>query len=652
MKYFCAILIAISVFVPISLTATTPTAPYVTAELEGLHNLFTGREVDARVIFTLSAGYSFAPDIYPRDFQLWNLPRGLFAEEAERIDDNTVTVEIVGIPSLVQTTNRTIGTSNVINSRNFRRLTFHVPVVRVNMSFYDVTASATPWPQSFTFDLNRYSRDHRDVFVGLTPRGHEFRSLRFGAAILQEDTDYYRHANYDFTLRTEFLERLPLGRWDLTFYMSHGAHPTITMNIIDSSADTPWPTAEIPGPPPAPPVQPPRPDENSIHLSGGLSANLDSLHWDLNRARVSPAMQNGSAELTIRTHVLDHLGWSRPGDSFEMVTPMVRLHIPTDLLCIIFGGRAAIVSRGLPYNQVDLRITLTDRSGDANLIYLFETFHPYGERLTPLVDLRMELINVATGEIFFTAEEFTRPLDMTYVVMSNAGHLRPAGVFFQRLWLEFVPYRNFTPNEITTRSIFAGTHGVIHNRVHFEDVYQVHWGFAQAQTAAYSGLLFPVDQLQPYAYITRAEFAQLVASALQLPRAAANNSGFTDILATSPFFDGVSRLFEAGLLGPYTSGAIFRPTQIITREEMAAILGMAANQARLTQPEETRPLSIAFTDAAQFSQYHLWPVQTAVNHGLMIGYPDNTFRPQAPATRLYALDATIALARLFGLLDE
>jgi hypothetical protein len=389
-----------------------------------------------------------------------------------------------------------------------------------------------------------------------------------------------------------------------------------------------------------------------MYLTGGIAVNIDDLHWHLNRARVTPQMQNGAAEVTIRTHVFDNMSWSLSGQTFEIITPMARLHVPVNLLDLIVDGRFAIILRGLSYRDVDLKITITDVSDNAHFENLFNAFHPNGEKLTPLVDLRVELINTLTDEIILTAQEFTRPIDMSFVVMDNATHLRPAGALFQPTWLEFVPYRNFTPNEITTRSIFPGAQGIIHNRVHFEDVYNMHWGFAQSYTAAYSGLLFPVSELQPDTPITRGEFAQLLASALQLPRANANISGFADILPTSVFFDGVSRLFDAGLLGPHISGATYRPNQVISREEIAAIIGIAIVRGEPIREQFSRPLAVVFTDAFSVTPHHAAPLQTTVNYGIMQGYPDNTFRPRESATRIVALESVIGLSRLLGLLDE
>lgn len=622
----------------------------IEATLEGLESLYTGRKVNAQVLFALDSG-AFADEIFPQDFFVGNLPSGLRAEEAERISNTVVSVRITGSPNLTITSGWSLSVPSTIPARNVRRAIVAIPVFRRGLDFGEVTASATVWPGAFTFDINPYVSQRKNVSVNLQPRGMTLRNIRYGNVVLQEDSDYTRNFNYNFVLHTSFLERLPVGQWELTFHMSRGANPTIVMNIFDTSQVKPL-VQQPAGSPPVLPKAPIHPDENFMYLTGGIAVNMKQLRWDLNRARVTPEVHGGVAEVTVRTHVLDYLSGTIPGESFEIITPMVRVRVPVDILDLIFGGRLAIIQRGLFYDQADLRISIIDRSEDELVNYMFSSVYPMGKILSPVVQLLVELVETETGEVILTAQEFTRPIERSFVVMNNAGHLRPAGVMFQWAWLEFVPYRSFSSNEITTSSIFPGIKGVVHNRAHFEDVYLMHWGFVQSYTAAYSGLVVPSEHLHPDTVITRGEFAQLLSFALQMPRAGANVSGFVDVLTPNVFFDGVSRLFAAKLLGLYVSGNEFHPNAVITREEIAAITGMAIILGEPVRPSKPRPLELAFTDFVDFNPHHITNIQETVNFGVMVGYPDNTFRPREPATRIYALEAVINLARALGLLDK
>ncbi len=71
--------------------------------------------------------------------------------------------------------------------------------------------------------------------------------------------------------------------------------------------------------------------------------------------------------------------------------------------------------------------------------------------------------------------------------------------------------------------------------------------------------------------ITRAEFATLVAKALQLPQA---DSNFNDVPKSYGLYDGVSRAFGAGIIKG-RSPETFAPNDVITREEMAVMVKQA-----------------------------------------------------------------------------
>ncbi|MCL1846294.1 MAG: S-layer homology domain-containing protein [Defluviitaleaceae bacterium] len=660
------ILLILAAFPAIATAAQTPapTPPPVpnvadielTVELQGLENLFVGAEVSGRILFELE-GAQFAQEIAPEDFWVGNLPPGLVAEDARRIGNQLVEIRITGRPDQEIATARVLTTPARLHVRNIRHGQLlsiaTIPITREgSFSVGSAAASSGIYPTAIFFDLNPYGAYHRDAFVRINlPYGFSLINIRYGRMNLTEETQFTRHPNNQIRIHSSFLNRMAIGEWELEFMMNRGANPTVRIVVIDTRTDEEPEEYEEVGPPPAPPQAPPHPDDSFMYLTGGIAVDLNSLHWNLNRARVTPEFHDGVATATVRANVLNYLAWERPGETFQILTPHARIRIPTDIFASMYGASAAVSANDLTYSQVDLRITIADRSGDERFNEMLEATYPYGEILSSLLEFRVELVCAVTDEIILTAQEFATPLELSFIVMDNAGHLRPAGVLFRTQWIEFVPYRSPSPNEFVLRTIFPGTMGVIHNRIHFEDIYSTHWGFVQSYTAAYSGLLVPTAQLSPDTPITRGEFAQLVASILQLPRASAHISGFTDVPPPNVFFDGVSRLFNAGLLGPYVPGSRFYPNSIITREEMASIVGMAIRLNDPVLPENSRPL-LTFTDGDEFTQAHMHNVQATVDFGAMVGYPDNSFRPQRQATRIYALEATIRLARILGILDE
>lgn len=74
----------------------------------------------------------------------------------------------------------------------------------------------------------------------------------------------------------------------------------------------------------------------------------------------------------------------------------------------------------------------------------------------------------------------------------------------------------------------------------------------------------------------------------------------------------------------------FGPNELITREQMAAMVVKAAKLTSVT--EET-----SFADKVSISAWAKESITTATKNGIMEGYPDNTVRPKANATRAEAV---------------
>lgn len=124
--------------------------------------------------------------------------------------------------------------------------------------------------------------------------------------------------------------------------------------------------------------------------------------------------------------------------------------------------------------------------------------------------------------------------------------------------------------------------------------------------------------------ITRAEFATLIAKALQLPQA---DSNFGDVPKSYGLYDGVSRAFGAGIIKG-RSPETFAPGDVITREEMAVMVKQALDYKNVKVT--VSPLTFADTNRINYKEH----VQVMVATGIIKGYPeDNTFRPHLSATR-------------------
>ncbi|HEY8449699.1 MAG TPA: S-layer homology domain-containing protein, partial [Bacillota bacterium] len=174
-----------------------------------------------------------------------------------------------------------------------------------------------------------------------------------------------------------------------------------------------------------------------------------------------------------------------------------------------------------------------------------------------------------------------------------------------------------------------------------------HWAAQVVAALASRGVIqgYPDGTFGPERSVTRAEFATLLVRGLRTERQ------LPDVGEPLPFADrdvipawaagSIGVAARQGLLGGYEDGT-FRPERPITREEAAVILS------RLPEVAEVAPDPIAYTDADAISAWARLGVVLASGAGLVEGYPDGSFRPQAPITRA---EAAALIERLLGVLQ-
>lgn len=153
----------------------------------------------------------------------------------------------------------------------------------------------------------------------------------------------------------------------------------------------------------------------------------------------------------------------------------------------------------------------------------------------------------------------------------------------------------------------------------------IHQGVASSVVNGYTDGTF-----QPNKSISRAEFTAMIARGMKLP-SATNTLAFTDVDAIQawavPF---VQATVAAEIISGYTDNT-FRPANNINRAEVATMI-VKALDLELESADE-----LTFADADLIPQYAKAYVATAVKHGLVTGFKDNTFGATKEATRAEAI---------------
>lgn len=133
---------------------------------------------------------------------------------------------------------------------------------------------------------------------------------------------------------------------------------------------------------------------------------------------------------------------------------------------------------------------------------------------------------------------------------------------------------------------------------------------------------YPDGTFGPQKQMTRAEAAQMFYNLL-LDQNIESDKFFTDVEDSAWYAPAVEALSELGIINGYADGT-FRPNASITRAEFTA---MAMRFAR-----DTLDGGSIFSDVTTGDWFYA-PVTSAADYGWINGYPDGTFRPNAPITR-------------------
>jgi len=164
-----------------------------------------------------------------------------------------------------------------------------------------------------------------------------------------------------------------------------------------------------------------------------------------------------------------------------------------------------------------------------------------------------------------------------------------------------------------------------------------HWAHDCIITLLEHGIIepYPDGTIRPENYITRAEVAVLMGKALKLKNLRESKSPYVDelpdwargyIISTSR-----ARVFRGYL------DKTFRPDNFILREEITAVFVRAFKKKLLDGSQLT------FTDSDKIAKWAREYIRIAFQHGVVTGYPDNTFRPLDYMKRAEAFTITCKL---------
>ena len=140
---------------------------------------------------------------------------------------------------------------------------------------------------------------------------------------------------------------------------------------------------------------------------------------------------------------------------------------------------------------------------------------------------------------------------------------------------------------------------------------------------------YPDGDVHPQGNITRAEVATIFFRLLRDPVRTqywSQTNGYSDVPGNKWYNNAISTLSNMGIICGYPDGS-FRPDAPITRAELTKIAAGFFSDPRVAATYDGR-----FSDV-HGAEWYISYLMTALEEGLIEGYPDGSFRPNRPITR-------------------
>ncbi|CAH0118191.1 hypothetical protein PAE9249_00657 [Paenibacillus sp. CECT 9249] len=202
----------------------------------------------------------------------------------------------------------------------------------------------------------------------------------------------------------------------------------------------------------------------------------------------------------------------------------------------------------------------------------------------------------------------------------------------------------------------SGRYAVIQSAETFPDT-AGHWAQSEIERLASKRIVQGVDDrsFAPNAKVTRAELAALLVRALGLTDgtgaaaasgadAAGQLSAYSDVQRTDWFAGAVDSAAKAGIVNGFADGS-FRPDEVVTREQMAAMMARAFDFAGTSpaRAASANPIPLeTFADSQAIAAWAQAAVAVMVEAGVYQGRDDGTIAPQSHVSRG---EAVVALQR-------
>ncbi len=337
-------------------------------------------------------------------------------------------------------------------------------------------------------------------------------------------------------------------------------------------------------------------------------------------------------------------------------TPQGSYLLPASLETLVPDLANILEAAGVNANDVSIKLTIADITADKAVNNEIATAMPDAEVVGFILSFEIEIVDkdgktIAGLNNFNVRVERTINLDgATLPVGGNWGAYR---INDKTGKPEFVAHKLVDNGKgVGIKSKSNSVYFVANNPVSFDDITADFWASSYIERAASKRLVAGMDanNYMPNKAVSRAEFLQMIAPALQLPVAASDEAPYTDVTQAAWYYDIVANAKAAGLLDCFT-GTTFNGNTPITREEMACVLAAAVQYEQGVEMAKAPALDSVFTDADMISEDLADEVAFIYSLKIMQGMGNGTFAPQETSTRAQAATVMIVTLKYLDLID-
>lgn len=180
----------------------------------------------------------------------------------------------------------------------------------------------------------------------------------------------------------------------------------------------------------------------------------------------------------------------------------------------------------------------------------------------------------------------------------------------------------------------------------FSDLQCVLWAKDAVQNLAGKGIIKGKSEsiFDPKSGISRAEFCALISRIMKYEPNSNTVLPFKDVAMGSWYYDAVAAAYESGLVNGKSADA-FDPSGVITRQEMAKIIGNLLEKKGFKPGEESQLES--FKDRNEIDSWAKDAAAIVARESIMTGTPEGKFEPKRPTSRA---ETAVILLRLYRLI--